>query len=460
MRLLLAAALLWTAAASPQARRPAQELNDSLVALAERLAPSVVLVRANVFAPESESRAGAPAVALRESTGSGVIVSADGYIITNAHVVAGAARIHVQLPYAPDQAGDSIVRPKGRTLIAALTGVDRETDLALLKIEAAGLPALPLGDSDRVRQGQLVLALGNPLGLDNSISLGVISAVARQLTPDDPVIYLQTDAAINPGNSGGPLVSLDGQVVGINTRIYSQSGGYEGLGFAVPSNIVRAVVDQLSRQGVVTRGDIGIDPQTITPGLAAGLALARKHGVVLADVAPNGPADLAGLQPGDIVLALNGKPMENARQLQVNLYQQAVGSIVRLDIQRGEKILSRDVVVTDRADPTARFAAMVDARRNLVARLGIFALAIDRRLAPMLAGLRRSYGIVVAALASTPTAPAGLLEPGDVIYQLGTQPVSTLQEFGAMLDKIGPGESVVLQIERDGKLRYLEATLN
>lgn len=460
MKTLLTVALVFTAAAPAQTRRTLEELSESFATLAAKLAPSVVLVRCSAFAPEAEA-AGAPlSVALRDSTGSGVVVSADGHIVTNAHVVAGATRIHVQFPPAPGEAGGSIVRPRGRIFTAKLTGVDRETDLALLKVDATGLAALPFADSDAVRQGQIVLALGNPLGLDNSITMGVISAVARQLRPDDPVIYLQTDAAVNPGNSGGPLVNLDGQIVGINTLIVSQSGGNEGLGFAVPSNIARSVVDQLSRKGEVTRGDIGVFPQTVTPGLAAGLSLARRSGVILADVAPGSPADNAGLQAGDLVLSLNGKPMENARQLRVNLYQQAVGSVIRIEIQRGAQTMHRDVVVTDRADSMTRFAAMVDSKRNLVPRLGIFGLGIDRKIGQLLTATRRSYGIVVVALASSPTAPVGLFQPGDVIYQVGTQPVSTLKELADLLDKIGAGETAVFQIEREGVLQYLEAILN
>jgi serine protease Do len=429
-----------------------------LVKLSERLAPSVVLVRSSAFAP-SEDVSTALTVALRENTGSGVVISADGYIVTNAHVVSGATHIQVQLPPSPDNTGSSIVRPKGPIFPAKLIGFDRETDLALLKIEAAGLPVLEFGDSDQVRQGQIVVALGNPMGLDNSISMGVVSAVARQLRPEDPVIYLQTDAAINPGNSGGPLVNLDGRVIGINTLIVSQSGGHEGLSFAVPSNIVQSVTNQLRRDGSVSRGEIGVEAQTITPGMVAGLSLPRTKGVILSDVEPSSPADNAGLQPGDVVLSLNGKPIENARQFQVNLYQQRAAAVVRIEVQRGTEVLTRNVVVAARVGSGMRFASMVDARRNLISRLGVFALPINRELGQRLTGLRRSYGILIAALASTSAAPAGVLLPGDVIYQVGKQPVATLQEFTALLDKVGAGESVVFQIEREGKLRYLEATL-
>ena len=255
----------------------------------------------------ADSPAGVTAFGLRRASGSGVILSADGYIVTNAHVIAGATRIQVQLSSNCASAGRSIVRPPGRTFPARLIGLDAETDLALLKVDAEGLRFLELADSDIVRQGQLVMAVGSPSGLESSMSMGVISAVARQLQPDDRVVYLQTDAPINPGNSGGALVDIEGRLVGINTMILTQSGGSEGLGFAVPSNIARFVIDQMRRRGFVLRGEIAVEAQTLTPGLAAALGLSRDSGVILADVLPGGPADIAGLKIGDIVLSLNSK---------------------------------------------------------------------------------------------------------------------------------------------------------
>ena len=251
-----------------------------------------------------------------------MIVDAEGWIVTNAHVVENARSVRVDLVQ-PAPAGGSILRPRSRRLPARVVGLDRETDVAVLKIEQSGLPALELGDSEALHQGQVVMAFGSPLGLENSASLGVVSAVARQLKPDDPMIYVQTDASINPGNSGGPLVDAAGRMVGLNTMILSQSGGNEGIGLAAPSNIVRSVYEQIRRSGRVRRGAIGVRAQTITPPLAAGLGLVFDRGVVLSDVLPSGPAAAAGLRPGDVVIALDAKPMENARQLDVNLYRRA-----------------------------------------------------------------------------------------------------------------------------------------
>ena len=241
-------------------------LNEALIGVAEHVTPAVAMVIAEGYQQVAGDPAGVIPFGLRRAGGSGVIVSSNGYIVTNAHVIAGATRIQVQLSSNGAQAGRSIVRPPGRLLAARLVGLDAETDLALLKVEAEGLRFLELADSDIVRQGQLVVAVGSPNGLESSMSMGVISAVARQLRSDDRVIYLQTDAPINPGNSGGALVDIEGHLVGINTMILTQSGGSEGLGFAVPSNIVRFVVDQMRRSGFVLRGEIGVEAQTVTPG--------------------------------------------------------------------------------------------------------------------------------------------------------------------------------------------------
>jgi serine protease Do len=208
--------------------------------------------------------------------------------------------------------GEGTIAPSGNMLEASVVGIDRETDLAVIRVDRSDLVPLPLGDSDSLHQGQLVMAFGNPLGLENSVSMGVVSSVARQIKPDDTMIYIQTDAPINPGNSGGPLVDADGRVMGLNTFILSQSGGSEGLGFAIPSNIVRNVYQQIRQEGHVHRSEIGVYAQTITPQMAAGLQLGQDWGVLLSDVNPGGPGDVAGLQPGDIVLSLNGKT-EGAR---------------------------------------------------------------------------------------------------------------------------------------------------
>jgi serine protease Do len=424
-------------------------LDERLGELSRRVAPSVVQVLASGYttAPNALlARAG--------SSGSGVIVDADGWIVTNAHVVESARSVRVDLVQ-PAKAGGSILRPRSRRLPARVVGLDRETDVAVLKIEQAGLPALELGDSEALHQGQVVMAFGSPLGLENSASLGVVSAVARQLKPDDPMIYVQTDASINPGNSGGPLVDVAGRMVGLNTMILSQSGGNEGIGLAAPSNIVRSVYEQIRRSGRVRRGAIGVRAQTITPPLAAGLGLVFDRGVVLSDVLPSGPAAAAGLRPGDVVIALDAKPMENARQLDVNLYRRAPGDTVMISAKRGGETLVVPVVVVERAEDPDRFLELVTPERNLIPRLGTLALEIDDELRRSLGPLRGTEGVLVAARSGASSAPGDELRTGDVIYAVNGVSVRGLSELRAAVDRPQPGEPLVLHVERSGRLLYV-----
>jgi serine protease Do len=437
---------------------PLQDLSASLEALARRVHPAVVQIFSSGYAlsDESESGVGAAVVTRQRATGSGVILTADGYIVTNSHVVANARRVRVRVAAAsPGGSAMPALQPGEKILDARIAGIDRETDLALLKIEQTGLPHLELGDSDSLKQGQVVMAFGNPLGLENSVSMGVVSSVARQLKPDASMIYIQTDAPINPGNSGGPLVDAEGRVMGINTLILTQSGGSEGLGFAVPSNIVKNVYEQLKKEGHVHRAEIGVFAQTITPDLAAGLRLAQDWGAVLADVTPAGPADKAGLQVGDIVLSLNGRTIVNARQLDVNLYRYTVGQKIQLQILRGGQKLTYPVSVEERESDPERFADMVDPDKNMVRQLGILGIDVDKRVVQMLPDLRKQYGVVVAARSGDSQYGGDSLALGDVIYAVNGGPVTGVQALRAALDALHEGDPLVLQVERDGRLTFL-----
>jgi serine protease Do len=455
--------LPWRAAAQTPARVAAAAGNADLSAVIEAttraVTPGVVEIFTTSFTPaEGFVPRSADLVSTERASGSGVIVDSDGHIVTNAHVVRGAQRLRVELG-AP-ASGRSLLATRSRSVAARVLGIDAETDLAVLKIEANNLPVLTFSDSDELKAGQLVLAFGSPLGLHNSVSLGVVSGVARQLEPESPMVYVQTDASINRGSSGGPLVDLRGRVVGINTLILSQRGGHEGLGFAAPSNIVRTVYEQIRKSGHVRRGDIGIRAQTVTPALAAGLGLARDHGVVLADVIPGSPADRAGLRPGDVVVALDGKPMENGRQLRVNLYRHFAGEFVSLEVLRDTATLKVLVAIAERRDPFAGLTVASDPRQNLVPRLGILAVSLNRQIAERLPVLRVTSGVVVVStVAGALDARDGWLAAGDVISTVNRTPIQDLAGLRAVLEQLKPGDPVVLQLERRGELMYLAFTV-
>jgi serine protease Do len=430
------------------------ELSSSLEALVERVRPSVVQIFSTSYgtSEESDSANAANLLSKQRATGSGVILSEDGLILTNNHVVRNALKIEVKL-HNPNRAGHM----PDSTLSAKLVGVDREADLAVIKIEKTGLPKLPLGDSSKLRQGQFVMAFGNPLGLEGSVTMGIVSSTARSLKLDDPMSYVQTDAPINPGNSGGPLVDSEGRVVGINTFILTQSGGSEGIGFAVPSNVVLSSYSQIIKDGHVHRGQIGIVAQTITPMLAKGLALPQDWGVIAADVTPDGPAAKAGMKPGDIIATLGQREMEDARQLENLVYQQPLSAIVDITVKRDGKMLNFSIPVIERDDDPQRFADMVNPERNLIRRLGILAIEITDKLSDLLPDLRHDYGVVVAARAAD--APGSVLEPGDVIYEVNKTPVVSIKALRDVLDTLKAGDTVVMQVQRGTKLHYVALDL-
>jgi serine protease Do len=428
------------------------DISASFEALAAQVATSTVQVLATGLMVDPADSSGL--AERRRSTGSGVILDARGAVMTNYHVVQGARRVQVVL--ASRSTGTSIVRARGATLEATVVGVDEETDLALLRVDPQGqkLEPLPLGDSDALKAGQLVFAFGSPLGLDNTVTMGVVSAVGRQLEPDDPMVYIQTDAPINPGSSGGPLVDAHGRVVGINTLILSQGGGNEGLGFAAPSNIVRTVYEQLQAQGFVRRGTIGATVQSITPVLAAALGLPQESGALVADVDPDGPAGQAGLQIGDIVVALDAKRIENGRQLDVNLYRRAAGSTAMLDVVRGTDRLRLKMAVDERGDDPMRFAELVTREQHLVPRLGVLALTLSDTLRARLGADAEITGVLVAARATEAAAEYGIL-PGDLIVAVNRTRVTRLEALQQIVARLPARAPCALQVLRQGQFLYL-----
>jgi serine protease Do len=430
-------------------------LSASFEELAARVRPAVVQIFSTGYAKpeEGDDTSNTALLSKQISTGSGVILTPDGYIVTNNHVVDNARKIEVKLP---TRGG---ARTQGMTLAAKVVGVDRDTDLAVIKVDAKNLATLPLGDSNALQQGELVMAFGNPFGLEGSASTGVVSSTSRRLKEDDPLAYIQTDAPINPGNSGGPLVDAEGRVVGINTMIYTRSGGSEGIGFAVPSSVVKTVYEQIRKDGHVHRGHIGVGLQTITPTLAKGLSLAQDWGVVVSDLEEDGSAAKAGVMIGDIVKAFDGKTVEDASQLENAIYGLALAESVKLALLRDGKAIEVTVPVHEREDDPQRFADMVTPEANLVPKLGILAVALDEKIAGMLPELRHEYGLVVAA--RTPMAPysGSEIETGDVIYEMNRVPTLTVKTVRDALDSMKSGDAVVLQVERSGHLLYLALEL-
>jgi serine protease Do len=434
-----------------------QQLNSAIEQLTARISPAVVQILVTGYGALEENNRGQTALITREQAiGSGVILDPDGYIMTNAHVVEGAERIHVALPMPSVDFPDRMA-PVGKQRIveARLIGLHRETDLALLKVEQTGLPTLSLGSHRPVHQGQLVFALGSPEGLENSVTMGVVSSVARQADPSRPMVYIQTDAPINPGNSGGPLVDTDGYVVGINTFILSAAGGSEGLGFAIPARIVRFVYESLRKYGHVHRIEVKAGAQTITDTLAKGLGLAQNWGVVIDDVIPGGPADAAGLKIGDIVVRADGRLIGTLPAFTGALYLHPLDEVLKLEVLRGTERKTLFIAALEMKDPMDALPDLANSRENLVSRLGILALTLDDQLRSMLDTLRNPSGVVVVARVANFMSSATGLQTGDVIHSVNQTSIDSLSTLRAALREIKPHDPVVLQVERGGGLKWL-----
>jgi serine protease Do len=435
------------------------QLSSSVEALVKKVSPSVVQVLVTGVRPLGGQGRGETSIVLGKHSGigSGAIIDPDGYIMTNAHVVSGAHRVQVTLSSPADEAASaySHVTSRGSTLDARVVGVSSELDLALLKVEGQGLPALKIGDYGRLRQGEIVFAFGSPIGLRNTVSMGVVSAVARQLDPDSPLVFIQTDAPVNPGNSGGPLVNVSGELVGINTFIFSQSGGNEGLGFAIPSAVVRYAYSQLRKYGHLHRGVIGIQVQTITPGLTAGLGLSRDWGVIISDVLPGSPADEAGLKVQDIVLTVNGKAIDSLPLLGISFFLINPGDNLKMVVLRGTEKLPFEVKVMGEPQDLDQLLHMADPEKNMVRKLGIVGLNVDATILQLLPHLREESGVVVVARMGGGGGADNSLVSGDIIHALNGVAVSNLESLSSALDGLKPGSDVVLQVERERRLTYL-----
>ena len=449
------------APAAPAVPDSLDRMNQAIDALTRKVWPSVVQIMVTGYgAREDNSRGERNTFMTRQrSMGSGFVIDPEGYIMTNAHVVSGAQRVQVVLP--PINADGSLMSalsPKMTVMPARIIGVSSEIDLALLKVDGLKAPALPLATYRDVRQGETVFAFGSPGGLRNTLTHGLISAVARQTDPDSPLIYIQTDAPINPGNSGGPLVNVRGEVVGVNTFIMSQSGGNEGLGFAIPSATARTVFRQLKQYGQLRRQEVGMSLQTITHDMAASLGLERDSGVIVSDVWPNGPAEAAGVRIGDVLLSVDGQAAENLPTVNYFFRLRDSDQPVELVVLAGKTQKLYKVAPVEQSSDFDSAALTTDPERNLVAPLGIVGVEIDPRLAAGAKGLRDPYGIVVAARAAGAAAEIPLL-PRDIIRSFNNEQTTSLVGLRRMLSELKPGAPVTLQIQREGRLMFVSFTM-
>ncbi len=373
--------------------------------------------------------------------GSGVIVSTDGYIVTNNHVVDGATEVTVTLP-------------DKREFTGKIVGTDPKTDLALVKIDGTSLPSANWGDAGSLQVGEYVLAVGNPFGLNSTVTLGIVSALGRgRMGITQYEDFIQTDAAINPGNSGGALVNANGELVGINTAIYSQSGGNQGVGFAVPSSMAKPVVESLIKNGKVVRGYLGIGIQDVTPDLAKAFELARSKGVLVSDLVEGGPADQAGLKQGDVITDFNGQPVDDPADLQRKVARSTVGATAPLQIVRNGKPVTLTVTVGEQADPTN--VAKADRGGDGSVLAGVDVQTLDRETAKELGLKSAAQGVVVTNVEADSRAERAGLQRGDVIREINRQPVRSVKDYEQIGSSLKKDQNALLLIERRGNALFL-----
>ncbi|TVP83471.1 MAG: DegQ family serine endoprotease [Thioalkalivibrio sp.] len=372
----------------------------------------------------------------RRSMGSGFIYSEDGYILTNHHVI--------------ENGGEIVVRLSDRRVFTAeVIGSDPESDVAVLKIDAEDLPTLRLGSSESLKVGEWVLAIGSPFGFDHSVTAGIVSAKGRSLPSDNYVPFIQTDVAINPGNSGGPLFNLDGEVVGINSQIYSRTGGFMGLSFAIPIDMAVEVAEQIRETGTVTRGWLGVLIQEVTRELADSFGMERPAGALVAQVQPNSPAQQAGFRTGDVILRFNGIDVSRSSALPPIVGRTPVGAEVEVDVLRGDREIVIEVTIEplpeDVASGRGAPQPTPEARPQSLLGMQIEPLTAEERDA---LGLE-DEGVRVAEVTGNPARAAGI-RSGDVIVQFGGEPVSSPQAFREGVEAASAGRSVPVLLHREG----------
>src|SRR5262245_32013549 len=391
------------------------------------------------FGDGPQNRFGKPREQREHGLGSGVIVSPDGYILTNNHVIEGADEIKV---YTSDK----------REMKARVIGADPKTDIAVVKVEAKNLPTLPFADSSQTQVGDIALAIGNPFGVGQTVTMGIISATGRgDLGIEDYEDFIQTDAAINPGNSGGALINTSGQLIGVNTAIVSGAGGNQGVGFAVPSNLARSVMNHLLKNGKVVRGYLGVIIQPVTPEIAKAFNLPDSRGALVGEVTPGGPAAKAGLAPGDYIAELNGQRVDDSRELRLKVSQLAPGSSVRLKLVHDGA--PREVTIALGELPNEK-VAVNDQKPKSDSLDGLSVENLTPQLTRQLELPPGARGVVVDDVQDgSPAAGAGLRQ-GDVIQQVNRQPVNNAAEFERAMRQAGD-KSAALLVNRNGHTRFV-----
>ena len=378
------------------------------------------------------------------SLGSGFIISRDGYVLTNHHVVNNASEIIVKLK-------------DRRELVAKLIGSDESTDVALLKVESKDLPVFEIGNPDDLQVGEWVLAIGTPFGFEQSVTAGIVSAKGRSLPDGNYVPFIQTDVAINPGNSGGPLINMQGKVVGINSQIYSRSGGYMGLSFSIPIDVAMNVVDQLKSKGKVARGWLGVQIQDVTRQLAESFGMDRPHGALIAKVIPGGPAEKAGLQVGDIIVEFNGQLIESSGELPPRVGVFPVDEKAKLKILRqGEK---QEISIKIGLLPNQTNAQSKEAASNEVAsnRLGVVVSDINSEQRKELQ--LEKNGVLVQKVNKGVAQEIGL-QPGDVILRVQNTVVRDANDFNSLVAKLPKDKSIAMLVQRNGSPIFLAFKLD
>ena len=427
----------------PGARATAKALSDAYQEVADKVSPATVhIASSRQIAGLGGDFFGRLFEGQRDmmALGSGVVVKPEGYILTNFHVVKGAEKLKVKFQ-------------DGTQLDAQVVGADPPTDLAVIKVDGTGLPTAELGDSNSLAVGHIVLAIGNPYGLDRTVTSGIISATGRaNVGIADYEDFLQTDAAINPGNSGGPLVNIDGKVVGINTAIFTRTGGFQGIGFAIPSSMAQRVMDALIAEGRVTRGFLGVTIQNITPELAQALGLKAETGVVVTDVTDGGPAENAGIRKGDVILDYNNRPVKDSRQLRSMVATSQIGESVEVKFQRGQAAHTATATITEQpgegAAPAPRFPSGGGSER-----LGVKAQDLTDE-ARQQYGIRAARGVLITGVAPGGPADKADIRPGAVILEVNHKQVRSVEEFEEAVKSIPESRNVLLLVLDRGMKFY------